>query len=126
MTNAEVTATVTHIVRDTHTAIALGSGNVPALATPMLVAWCEQATIAALELTGGSEDSVGIHVDLRHVAATGIGAHVTARATLTSRTESRVVFEVTASDGDKTLAEGTIERAIVDRDRFLSGLKKSV
>lgn len=122
MTNGEATASVTHTVQNTHTAITLGSGNVPVLATPMVIAWCEQATLKTLELPGPGVESVGVHIDVRHLAASPVGAQVTATATIVSRTDKAVEFEVAAHDGDKVVAQGTITRAIVDRERFLSKL----
>ncbi|HKC27022.1 MAG TPA: hotdog domain-containing protein [Jatrophihabitans sp.] len=70
-----------HVVTDHDTATALGSGDVPVLATPRLLAWAEAATIAAL--AGRIDDgatSVGTHVVMAHLAASPVGAAVTVTA----------------------------------------------
>lgn len=112
-------------VTDADTAIAAGSGDLPVLATPRMVALMEQAACAALAdaLPTGST-SVGTHVDVRHLAASPVGSTVVARATITAVSGSRVTFAVTAvgSDGATELGTGTHTRVVVERDAFLAGL----
>jgi fluoroacetyl-CoA thioesterase len=114
------TASVTHIVTEADTARALGSGDLTVLGTPRVLAWCEEATCAALELDA-ARTSVGTRVDLEHLAASPVGAEVTATATVI-HTDGRLVrFQVAAHDGGGTLlATGEIRRVIVDRERFLA------
>jgi fluoroacetyl-CoA thioesterase len=116
-------ASITHTVAEDDTAIALGSGDLPVLATPCLLAWLEEATCAALDLAP-EQTSVGARVDLEHLAASPIGAVVTATATAI-HTDGRLVrFQVAARDADGTLlATGEIRRVIVDRERFMSRIK---
>src|SRR5690349_23618767 len=77
-------ATLTFTVTDDDTAAALGSGSLPVLATPRLLAWSEAATCAAIEpaLTEGST-SVGTRVTLEHQAASPVGAEVEVTASAT-------------------------------------------
>jgi fluoroacetyl-CoA thioesterase len=114
------TASVTHVVSDQDTARALGSGDLDVLATPRVVAWCEEATCAALELAA-DQTSVGTRVDLEHLAASPVGAEVTATATAV-HTDGRLVrFQVAAHDAAGTLlATGEVRRVVVDRERFLA------
>src|SRR5215217_4788667 len=63
------------VVSEADTAIAVGSGSLPVLGTPVLLAWCEAATCAALDLPGG-QTSVGTRVALEHLAASPVGASV--------------------------------------------------
>ncbi|MEJ7635204.1 hotdog domain-containing protein [Aeromicrobium sp.] len=114
------TASVTHTVTDDDTARALGSGDLEVLATPRALAWCEQATCAALKLDP-AQTSVGTRVDLEHLAASPVGTEVTATATVV-HTDGRLVrFQVAAHDtGGTLLATGEIRRVIVDRERFLA------
>ena len=114
------TATVTHTVTSLDTALALGSGDLEVLATPRVLAWLEEATCAALDLTP-QQTSVGTRVDLEHLAASPVGAEVTASATVI-HTDGRLVrFQVAALDGSGTLlATGEVRRVIVDRERFLA------
>ncbi len=113
-------ASVTHTVTATDTAIAVGSGDLEVLGTPVVLAWCEEATCAALELAP-QQTSVGTRVDLEHLAASPVGTEVTATATVI-HTDGRLVrFQVAALDAAGTLlATGEIRRVIVDRERFMS------
>lgn len=115
--SAEIALTVT----EADTATALGSGDVPVLATPRVVALVEAASVAA---TAGHLDpaqtTVGTRVELDHHAATAVGATVVARARLTG-VEGRVLsFDVALHEGDTVAAQGRVERVLVDRERFLS------
>jgi fluoroacetyl-CoA thioesterase len=115
-----MTVEVTHVVAAADTAIALGSGDLPVLATPRLIAWCEAASCAALTNTAG-QTSVGTRINIEHVAATPVGASVTATAIITTNDGHRVCFDVAAHDvTGRLLAHGTIERAVVDRARFMA------
>ncbi|MCW2750407.1 MAG: thioesterase [Aeromicrobium sp.] len=114
------TASVAHTVAAEHTALAVGSGDLEVLGTPVILAWCEEATRAALDLEP-TQTSVGARVDLEHLAASRVGTVVTATATVI-HTDGRLVrFQVAALDADGTLlATGEIRRVIVDRERFMS------
>jgi predicted thioesterase len=108
------------------TAVAFRSGDVPVLATPRVVALCEEATVAAVapHLESG-ETTVGTRVELDHLRATGIDATVTAHAEVTEVVGRRIGFEVTASDGAGEVARGKIVRVVVDRGRFVASLSGS-
>ncbi|MEO6606685.1 MAG: hotdog domain-containing protein [Aeromicrobium sp.] len=114
------TASITHTVTDADTALAVGSGDLAVLGTPVVLAWCEEATCAALELSA-EQTSVGTRVDLEHLAASRVGTEVTATATVI-HTDGRLIrFQVVALDAAGTLlASGEIRRVIVDRERFMS------
>ena len=118
------TAQVTHTVSETDTAIALGSGDLPVLGTPRLLAWCEEATCAALDLDEKSS-SVGTRVDIEHLAASAVGTVVTATATVI-HTDGRLVrFQVAAHDGSgQLIGTGEVRRVVVDRERFMARLKR--
>ncbi len=118
-----LTATVTLTVAETDTAIALGSGDVPVLATPRIVALVEEATVAAAApaLDAGAT-TVGTRVELDHHAPTGVGATVVASATLVSVDGRRLGFEVALRDGSAVTAQGRVDRVVVDRERFLARL----
>ena len=75
------TATREFVVSEADTAAAVGSGSLPVLGTPVLLAWCEAATCAALDLPEGST-SVGTRVALEHLAASPVGATVLVSATV--------------------------------------------
>lgn len=102
------------------TAAAFRSGDVAVLATPRIVALCEEATALALAgtLTEG-KTSVGTRVELTHLAAVGIGSSVRAVAGLERTEGRRLVFSVSVSDSSGLVAVGKVTRVVVDRDHFL-------
>jgi len=115
-----LTASVTSTVAAADTAPAWCSGDVPVLATPRLVALCEEATVAAVApgLESG-ETTVGTRIELDHLAPSRPGARVAATAVLETVAGRRLGFAVTAREGDRLLARGRIERVVVDRAEFL-------
>lgn len=114
--HAEVELTVA----DGDTATAVGSGDVPVLATPRLVALAEAAAVATVggRLAEG-ETSVGVGVHLEHVKPSGVGATVSMRAELVDVNGRRLRFRFTAVDGTDVIGFGELRRVIVDRQRFL-------
>jgi fluoroacetyl-CoA thioesterase len=116
-----LTARVELTVTDADTAQALGSGDVPVLGTPRLLALAEAATVAALaaRLDPG-QTTVGTRVELDHVAASAVGRHVTVLAILAKVDGRRLVFDIVVRDGQELVAEGRVERAMVNRQRFLA------
>ncbi|MEU4482996.1 hotdog domain-containing protein [Micromonospora sp. NPDC023966] len=115
-----LTARVELTVTDTDTAQAVGSGDVPVLGTPRVLALAEAATVAAtaVRLPAGST-TVGTRVELEHRAATPVGRTVAARAELVKVDGRRLTFEVIVTDGNEVVATGRVERALVDRQRFV-------
>lgn len=116
-------ARIERVVTEDDTAVALGSGDVPVLATPRLLAWAEAATVAALDgrLDDGTT-SVGTHVELDHLAASAVGATVTVTAEICAVDGRTVRFTVNGVDAatGRTVATGQVVRVLVDRARFLS------
>lgn len=120
---------LTFVVTPTDTALAVGSGDVPVLGTPRLIAWLEAATVAAthelyVDPLATGQTSVGTRVDVEHSAATPVGARVTVTADLAHRDGRLLRFTVSAQhdvgDGDVVVAQGTITRVVVDRERFIT------
>lgn len=111
-----------HTVTEVDTAMAVGSGDVPVLATPRLVAWMEAATVAAVdaELADG-DTTVGTRIEVDHVAASPLGALVEVRCELAAVDGRTLLFSVVALDGDgEAVGRGTVTRAVVGRERFLA------
>lgn len=122
-------ATLRFTVGDDDTAAAVGSGSLPVLGTPRLLAWCEAATCAALAAgIGDGETSVGTRVELEHLAATPVGGtvEVVAREVYADGRLRR--FAVSARnvgpDGSpgKLAGTGEVTRVVVDAERFLARL----
>ena len=108
-------------VTDADTAQTVGSGDVPVLATPRVLALAEAATVRALarRLESGTT-TVGTRVELSHKAPTPIGRTVQAAATLVKVDGRRLTFDVTVKEGDAVVAEARVERVLVERSRFLA------
>jgi fluoroacetyl-CoA thioesterase len=112
-----------HEVTDADTAAAMGSGDVPVLATPRLIAWMEAETVrAAAAFLKTGQTTVGIAIRIEHRSATPVGGSVEISATPPRDVAgSRLTFGVQGVDGwGKVVAAGEIDRAIVDRQRFLT------
>ena len=119
-----LSALVERVVEQSDTASEVGSGDLPVLATPRLLALAEQATCAAVagSLAAGST-TVGTRVSLEHVRATPVGGSVVVRATLVHVDGRLLRFDVAAEDGGGTLVgHGEVTRVVVDAERFLSRL----
>jgi predicted thioesterase len=115
-----LTASVTLVVEDADTALALRSGDVPMLGTPRVIALVEEATCEAIEgrLPDG-RTSVGYQVQLAHLSPTPVGGTVVAEATLEQIEGRRLTFRVAVHDARGLVAAGRVTRVIVDRVRFL-------
>lgn len=108
-------------VTDTVTAIKMGSGDMPVLATPTMMALMENAAMLAVadELPDGCT-TVGGHIQSSHLKPSKIGDKVSATAEVTKVDGKKIEFKISAYSGDVLLGEGTHLRFIVDRERFLS------
>ena len=107
------------VVGEELTARHMGSGAVRVFATPEMVRLMERAAVNALapHLSAGQQ-SVGTLVNVKHLAATPLGATVTATAELIGVDGRRLTFRVSATDGMDTIGEGLHERALIDLERF--------
>ena len=110
-------------VDDTVTAIAMGSGNMPVLAPPAMMALMENAAMLAVadHLPQGST-TVGGHIASSHLKPSRLGDTVTATATVTRIDGKKIEFKVEARCGDTLLGEGTHLRFVVDQEKFMSRL----
>lgn len=108
-------------VTDAVTAVRMGSGDMPVLATPAMMALMENAAMLAVadELPEGST-TVGGHIASSHLRPSKIGDVVRAVAEVTKVDGRKIEFKVSAYSGDILLGEGTHLRFVVDRERFMS------
>lgn len=105
---------------DDDTAVACGSGDVAVLSTPRVAALCEEAAITAIDGSlAEDQTSVGMRIQLDHLAPTAIGETVTADAKLERVEGHRLTFSVSVNDDRGLVAAGRILRAVVDRQAFL-------
>lgn len=123
MLETGLTHTSSLTVTEALTAKAMGSGDLPVLATPAMMALMENAAMTAVapELPDGST-TVGGHIESSHLKPTPVGAEVKAEATLTKVDGRKLYFTVKAMQGDTIIGEGTHLRFIVDREKFMSKL----
>ncbi|MBR6947086.1 MAG: thioesterase family protein [Muribaculaceae bacterium] len=110
-------------VNEAVTAVAMGSGDMPVLATPSMMALMENAAMLAVagHLPEGCT-TVGGHITSSHLKPSKLGDIVTATATVTRVDGKKIEFKVEAHCGDTLLGEGTHLRFVVDREKFLSRL----
>ena len=108
-------------VTDAVTAVKIGSGDMPVLATPMMMALMENAAMLAVRdaLPEGCT-TVGGHIESSHLKPSKVGNVIRAEAEVTKVDGKKIVFKVSAYSGDTLLGEGTHLRFIVDRDKFMS------
>lgn len=109
------------VVGDRDSAVAWRSGEVDVLATPRLVALCEEACCAAVAgALGAGRTSVGVRVQFDHLAPVRIGSTVDAEATLEKVEGRRLTFTVSATDPAGLVGAGRMTRVTVEVDAFLS------
>ena len=108
-------------VTEAVTALSLGSGDMPVLATPAMMALMENAAMMAVadELPEGTT-TVGGHIESSHLRPTKVGEKVRATAEVIKVDGKKIYFKVVAFAGDVLLGEGTHLRFVVDREKFLS------
>jgi predicted thioesterase len=107
------------IVGPEHTAPFVGSGRIAVLATPVMINVIEAAALKAVEhLLPAGYQSLGIHLDVRHFAATPVGLRVTATAEVTAVEGRTITFRVEARDEREPIGGGTHQRVVVSVARF--------
>lgn len=106
------------------TADKAGNKGVEALSTSVLVQLVENAAIACLEPIIGTETvSLGTHVDLEHHKPVPVGFIVRTEVEIVMIDGPRVSFAVQVFDEQEAVAEGTHERYLMEREKFLAKLE---
>ena len=112
-------ATASLVVGPEHTAERVGSGRIAVLATPVMINVIEAAALAAVEpLLPPGHQSLGIHLDVSHTAATPVGHRVEAEAEIIAVEGRTVTLRVVARDPFEEIGSGTHKRVVVNVDRF--------
>ncbi|HOS70004.1 MAG TPA: thioesterase family protein [Bacillota bacterium] len=115
-----MTAQAGKIVSEDDTAVKFGSGGVRVFATPMMVALMENAALNAVDPHLGEDSAtVGLSLNVKHLAATPVGMKVTAVAELISIEGKKLTFKVEAYDEQEKIGEGIHERYIIKLSKFL-------
>ena len=113
-------AEVATLVETADTALEVGSGSLRVYATPCMAALMEGAACEALEgFLSEDQTTVGIELNLKHVAATPVGMEVRAEAEITAVEGKIITFAITAYDEAGKIGEGEHKRAIVNSQKFL-------
>jgi fluoroacetyl-CoA thioesterase len=119
------TGQFTVTVGDKHLASSMGNTGVDVLATPMVAMMFEAAATDALKtVMKPDEISVGTWISVYHLKPTPPGMSITARVTLIESRGVKYLFDVEVHDEVEKVAEGTIERAIINKDRFYRTLRE--
>jgi predicted thioesterase len=107
-------------VEEQHTAYHIGSGDEKVLGTPWMISFMERVSnrLIAEQLPEG-QMSVGVHVDVKHLAATPMMAEIRVRAEVLEVVKNRVKLSIEAWDSKNKIGEGTHLRAVVERARFM-------
>ena len=113
------------MVTEEVTAVKIGSGDMPVLATPAMLALMENAAMLAVaDSLADGETTVGGHIESSHLKPSKIGDKITATAEVTKVEGKKIEFKVSAHCNGVLLGEGTHLRFIVDRNRFIEKLNK--
>jgi predicted thioesterase len=108
------------IVEEEHTAYHIGSGDEKVLGTPWMISFMERVSnrLIAAQLPD-DQMSVGVHVDVKHLAATPVKAEIRVRAEVLEVVKNRVKLTIEAWDREDKIGDGTHLRAVVDKSRFM-------
>lgn len=111
-------------VSSEQTAKKLGSGDLEVLATPILVAYFENASKELIKdsLEEGNT-TVGMNISINHLAPSKVGAMIKVYTEVTNIEKRIITFSLKAYDGETLIGEGTHKRCVVNEERFLSKLK---
>jgi len=122
-----LSATAEIVVGTRDTAPHVGSGKIGVLATPVMVNLMEAAALQAAEryMPPGFQ-TVGIHLDVRHFAATPVGMRVRAHAELVKVEDRTLTFRLRADDEREPVGEGLHERLIINVERFDQRMQKKL
>ncbi len=122
-----LTGTAELIVAAEHTAPFVGSGRIAVLATPVMINLFEAAALAAVEhLLPAGHQSLGIHLDVSHTAATPVGLRVTASAEVLRLERRTITFRVEARDPFEVIGGGTHQRIVVSVERFDARVQRKI
>lgn len=119
--------TSTLLVGPEHTAPRVGSGRIAVLATPVMINVIEAAALDACEhLLAAGHQSLGIDLDIRHIAATPVGMRITAQAEVVKVEGRTITFRVAVHDESELIGDGTHERVVVNVARFDARVQRKV
>ncbi len=120
-----MTYTSTLTVEERHLACNIGSGELPVLGTPMMMALMENAAMmAAKEILQEGESTVGGFISSSHIKPTGLGQTITATAKLINQDGNKLTFKVYAAEKNGAIGEGEHVRFIIDEIKFMKKVEQ--
>ncbi len=112
-------------VEEEHSAVHVGSGSLRVLATPWMIAFMERTARQLLgELLPEGYSSVGVRVEVSHLAPTPVGSIVKASAQVTVIEDTKIYFDLCAWDDVEKIGVGQHQRVVIDEERFLRRVAK--
>lgn len=112
------------VVEEKHTAVRIGSGTLRVLASPVMITYMEIVSRQLLDKhIPKGYSSVGIHVDVHHLAPSPIDANLSVICEVVGVDGIKVTFKVLAMDEQEKVGEGYHKRVVIDVDRFLRRVK---
>ncbi len=124
---AGIKKTNEYVVTSAQTAKTVGSGSLQVLATPIMISWIENVAMLAVQpyLDEGCT-TVGIAVNIKHIAATPVNMKVKVEVELIEIDKRKLTFNVTAYDEIEKIGEGTHERFIIVESKFMQKANKKI
>jgi len=121
-----ITNQIKAVVSNQMTAREMGSGDLPVLATPSMIALMEGAAngSVATELHSG-QGTVGLYIEVSHLAPVPIGGQIDIKSILIEVNKKILTFEVSAFYGETIIGKGIHKRAIIDNGAFMEKVHRS-
>ncbi|TVR41261.1 MAG: hypothetical protein EA394_06470 [Bacteroidia bacterium] len=121
----ELQITKTYMVTDKDTAISHGSGSLPVLATPAMIAFLENAAMNCVQAyLPENHTTVGTEINIKHIRATSVGGRIEATSRLVGVEVKKLLFNLEAHDEKGKVGFGTHTRYVVERNTFLKNMDK--
>jgi fluoroacetyl-CoA thioesterase len=112
-------------VEEEHSAVHVGSGSLQVLATPWMITFMERTARQLLgELLPEGYSSVGVRLEVSHLAPTPVGSMVKTSAQVTAIEDTKVYFDISAWDEVEKIGDGQHQRVVIDEERFLRRVAK--
>ncbi|SFC17056.1 Predicted thioesterase [Alkalibacterium subtropicum] len=111
-------------VKESDTAEAVGSGGLPVLSTPHLIAYMENTAMTLMsEELNEKDTSVGMEISVQHLAPTALNKVVSVKAQQTDKSGKVFTYEIEAYVDEELIGKATHKRAIVDKDDFMKKVR---
>ncbi|MER2064197.1 MAG: thioesterase family protein [Alkalibacterium sp.] len=111
-------------VKESETAEAVGSGGLPVLSTPHMIAYMENTAMTLMSTELNENDtSVGIEINVKHLAPTALNKTVSVKAKQVDKSGKVFTYEIEAYVDEELIGKATHKRAIVDKEEFMNKIK---